>query len=513
MSKQRKRSSKPTGGKTRIDLKAELIKARQRVVLTRADLHEYQVEACLFAYDIPYCGLFLEMGIGKTVITGTLIADLLDDFAVQRVLIIGPRRVANKTWPDEFQEWEHLCGYKVLPAIGDAKKRLAVLNSTNPIISINRENISWLVNHYKGKWPFDMVVIDESSSFKSHESRRFKDLSKVLPRIKRLIELTATPNGESYTAFFSQIYLLDKGERFGKSFNKFRDTYFDYNPYNHTTKPREDTEMKILNKIKDICLVMRTEDYLDQVEYVSQRIPVRLTKKQTELYTSFRESLVMQVPDAPDVIIEAESAAILAQKSLQMCSGVVYNTYYEGVTENDVPIRKTDVYDIHEEKLDALEVFLEEMSSAGKNVFLGYHFKSSRKRILARFPHIVEMDKDGNNIKDWNAGRIKVYMAHPQSAGHGLNLQRGGHTILFYDIPYSFENYDQFIGRLDRQGQKYRVTVYHLIAVGTDENGKDVKLADRYVYDNLRRKEENQDWALTTLRDLRKAMKRKKKNG
>src|SRR5699024_5919888 len=146
-------------------------------------------------------------------------------FAVRRVLIIGPRRVANKTWPDEFQEWEHLCGYKVLPAIGDAKKRLAALNSTNPIISINRENISWLVDHYKGKWPFDMVVIDESSSFKSHESRRFKDLSKVLPRIKRLIELTATPNGESYTAFFSQIYLLDKGERFGKSFNKFRDTY------------------------------------------------------------------------------------------------------------------------------------------------------------------------------------------------------------------------------------------------------------------------------------------------
>lgn len=513
MSNRRKKSSKPTVGKTRIDLKAEIQKARQRVVLTRADLHDYQVEARQFAFEVKYCGLFLEMGIGKTVITGTLIADLLDDFAVNRVLIIGPRRVANKTWPDEFQEWDHLCGYKVVPAIGDAKKRLAALNSTNPIISINRENISWLVNHYKGKWPFDMVVIDESSSFKSHQSRRFKDLSKVLPRIKRLIELTATPNGESYTAFFSQIYLLDKGERFGKSFNKFRDRYFDYNPYNHKTTPREDTEMRILDKIKDICLVMRTADYLDQVEYVSHRIPVRLTKKQTELYTSFRENLVMMVPDADNVVIEAESAAILAQKSLQMCSGVVYNTYYEGVNENDEPIRKTDIYDIHDEKLDALDVFLEEMANAGKNVFLGYHFKSSRKRILERFPHIVEMDKDGENIKDWNAGRIKVYMAHPQSAGHGLNLQRGGHTILFYDIPYSFENYDQFIGRLDRQGQKYRVNVYHLIAVGTGDDGKDVKLADRYVYDNLRRKEENQDWALKTLRDLRKAMKRKKKNG
>ncbi|WPK20310.1 DNA helicase [Salmonella phage SD-12_S18] len=169
---------------------------------------------------------------------------------------------------------------------------------------------------------------------------------------------------------------------------------------------------------------------------------------------------------------------------------------------------RSHIYDIHEEKLDALEVFLEEAKEAGKNVFLGYHFRSSRERILARFPDIVEMDKDGNNIKQWNAGRIKVYMAHPQSAGHGLNLQRGGHTILFYDIPYSFENYDQFIGRLDRQGQKHRVTVHHLVAVGTNEDGRTVQLADRHVYNNLRRKEENQDWALKTLRDLRKAMKK-----
>lgn len=513
MSKVRKKSSKHTVGKTRRDIRAEIQEDRKQVKLTRADLHDYQVEARQFAYETKKCGLFLEMGIGKTVITGTLIADLLDNFEVNRVLIIGPRRVAKVTWPDEFREWDHLCGYKVLPAIGNPKQRLAALNSGYPIVSINRENISWLVDYYKGKWPFDMVVIDESSSFKSHESKRFKDLVKVRPLIKRLIELTATPSGESYTSFFSQIFLLDGGKRFGKDFNKFRDKYFNYNQYNHTITPKEDTEHLILNEIKDICMVMRTEDYLGQNQYDSRVIPVRLDKKQTKLYTDFRTSLVMMVPDSDNVVVEAESAAILAQKSLQMCSGVIYNTYYDGVTENDVPIRKTDIYDLHEEKLDALEVFLEEAKQAGKNVFLGYHFKSSRKRILARFPDIVEMDKDGNNIKKWNAGGIKVYMAHPQSAGHGLNLQRGGHTILFYDIPYSFENYDQFIGRLDRQGQKHKVTVYHLVSVGTSEDGKDVKLADRYVYENLKRKETNQDWALKTLRDLRKAMKRKMRNG
>lgn len=504
----RKKFSKRTVGKTKVNLLEEIRKGRKLVERQREDLHEYQVEARQLAHDIPFCGLFLEMGIGKTVITGTLIADLLDSFEVDRVLIIGPRRVAKVTWPDEFMEWGHLCGYKVTPAVGTPKERLAVLNSNSPIVSINRENVSWLVNYYKGKWPFDMVVIDESSSFKSHKSKRFKDLTKVRPRIKRLIELTATPNGEGFTSFFSQIYLLDYGKRFGRSFNKFRDKYFEYNPYNHSIKPREDTEMRILEKIKDICVVMRAEDYLDRVPYEPKVIPVKLNKKITKEYFDFQKNLVMMIPEAENVIVEAQSAAILALKLLQMCSGVIYNTYYDGIDENEEPIRKTDIYDIHEEKLDALEVFLEEAKEAGKNVFLGYHFRSSRERILARFPDIVEMDKDGNNIKQWNAGRIKVYMAHPQSAGHGLNLQRGGHTILFYDIPYSFENYDQFIGRLDRQGQKHRVTVHHLVAVGTNEDGRTVQLADRHVYNNLRRKEENQDWALKTLRDLRKAMKK-----
>lgn len=512
MSKTRKRSSTHTVGKVKRNVKAEIEHAKRFVELRRDQMHDYQVEARNFIIDTPFCGLFLEMGIGKTVITATAIVDLLDEFKVKKVLIIGPRRVAKVTWPDEFKTWDHLFLENIITVIGTAEQRLKALNTPGQIYTINRENIPWLVNHYKGKWPFDMVVIDESSSFKSHESQRFKMLVKVLPRIKRLVELTATPNGESYTALFSQIFLLDRGARFGKRFTKFRDEYFEYNQYNHTTKPREDTEIRLLDKIKDICLVMLADDYLEMTETRYVKIPVRLSKKHTALYQEFRSNLVMQIPENEDIIVEAESAAILAQKSLQMCSGVIYNTYYDGIDVNDKPIRKTDIYDIHEEKLDALALFLEEQEQAGNNVFLGYHFKSSRARILNRFPKIVEMDKNGDNIKDWNAGRIKCYMAHPQSAGHGLNLQRGGHTILFYDIPYSFENYDQFIGRLARQGQKNNVTVYHLIAEGTSKDGNPVRLADRDVYENLRRKENNQDWALKTLRDLRrKATKRKNK--
>lgn len=507
----RKSSNSLTNFKKTITAKTVLAAMMQRVELNRTHMHPYQIEAYNFAMDNPHSALLIEMGLGKTVILGTLAVDLVDAGEVNKVLIIGPTRVARVTWPDEFRNWGQLCHHTIHPIMGTEAERKAVVDlrvrkDRGSFFSINREQVPWLVSQFekKRRFPFDMVIIDESSSFKAHNSQRFKALRKVRPQIKRLYEATATPNGEGYTSLWAQIYLLDEGKRFGKSFERFRDRYFDYNRYNHKITPREGTEMAILESISDICLVMRAKDYLDREEYTPRKIYVNLDVEQTERYLDFEREMAMSLPfEESQPIIMADSAAILANKLLQVCSGVIYNTYYDGVTDDDKPIKKTDIYDLHDHKLDATEAFMLDAKEQGINVFIGYHFKSTRKRLLARFPEIVEMDKNGDNIEKWNKGKIQFYLAHPQSAGHGLNLQKGGHTVLFVDIPYSFETYDQFIGRLDRQGQKYPVTAYHFVARGVNAVGDVIDLADTKAYNSLRKKEYRQDWALETLKEIR----------
>lgn len=420
--------------------------------------HKYQEYAIQRILDTNYIALLLEMGLGKTVSTLTAIDILLNElFEASKVLVIAPLRVAEYTWPREIEKWDHLRHLRVSKILGGAAQRRKALKADADIYLINRENVVWLVSELGTKWDFDTVVIDESSSFKNPQSKRFKALRRVRPMIHRVIALTGTPAPNSLMDLWPQIYLLDQGERLGKTITGFREKYFmpgarsGHIVYNWNAK--EDAEKQIYQAISDIAVSMKAEDWLDLPEKIERTVPIRLNDRAMELYRRLERDLLLEYDDA-DVV--AQTAAVLSNKLLQMSSGAVYD-------------ETRGVKLIHDAKLDALEDIIE--AAQGKPVMLFYNFKHSLERIKERFPQARTLRKGREGNKDiaaWNNDEIELLCLHPKSAGHGLNLQESScQTVVWFDQIWSLEEYQQANARVHRQGQTNRIVVLRLVAEGT----------------------------------------------
>ena len=415
--------------------------------------HNYQQFATDFILSQSICCLMLDMGLGKTVITLTALWQLaLDSFDVSRVLVIAPKRVAEDTWPKELAKWEHLTGLTSSLVLGSAAERKAALQKKAFLYIINRENVTWLVkNHY---WDFDMVVIDELSSFKSNKAERFKAMKKVRPMVTRIVGLTGTPAPNTLLDLWPQMYLMDMGQRLGRFIGGFRDRFFLPDKRNreiiYSYKPREGAEDAIHALISDICISMKAADYLDMPERIDNRIEVSMSPKERKLYDDFQKDMVLSIGDEE---LDAVNAAALSNKLLQMANGAVY-----GEDKKVIPI--------HDRKLDALEDLVE--AANGKPLLVAYWYKHDLQRIKARFKNARCIDT-AKDIDDWNAGKIPLALIHPASAGHGLNLQDGGCTIVWFGLTWSLELYQQLNARLWRQGQKHTVVIHHIVTKGTHD--------------------------------------------
>lgn len=412
--------------------------------------HSYQKYATKFIIDHKACGLFLDMGLGKTIITLTALWSLiLDYFEVGRVLIIAPLRVAKDTWPREIEKWEHLKGLSYSVVVGSEKEREAAINKKAFIYIINRENVSWLVENRM--FNFDMVVIDELSSFKSNKSKRFKSLRKVRGGLKRIVGLTGTPVPNGLIDLWPQINLLDMGERLGRFIGGFRERYFIPDKRNrdviYSYKPKEGAEDAIYKKISDICISMKANDQLKMPKLLVSNYEVNMSKKEKQMYDTLKKDLILPFKDGD---IDAASAVGLSNKLCQMANGAVYD-------ENG------KVREIHTRKLDALEDIIE--AANGKPVLIAYWFKHDKNRLIKRF-NAVPIDKS-EDIARWNKGEIPVAIIHPASAGHGLNLQEGGCNLIWFGLTWSLELYQQCNARLWRQGQKETVVIQHIVTEGT----------------------------------------------
>ena len=415
--------------------------------------HNYQRQATQFIIDHDEAAIFLGMGLGKSVITLTAIWQLmLDYFTIHRVLVIAPLRVARDTWPTEIAKWDHLRGLTVSVAVGTKQDRLNALAASAMVTVINRENIPWLVGQYGDGWPFDMVVIDELSSFKNHRAKRFTALVKVRPHVKRWVGLTGTPASNGLMDIWAQFRLLDGGERLGRFITRYRERWFTPDKRNgmqvFTYKPREGAEDEIYDAIADMTLSMRTTDHLQLPELTVTTMPVKLEPKERKVYEQLKADLVLQLGEAT---IDAANAAALSGKLLQLASGAIYTGDGEWTA-------------VHDRKLDALEDLVE--AANGNPLLVAYWFTHDRERIIARFPQAREL-KTSADIEAWNKGAITLALIHPASAGHGLNLQAGGHLLVWFSLTWSLELYQQTNARLYRQGQLEPVTITHLVAEGT----------------------------------------------
>lgn len=414
--------------------------------------YEYQSYAKEFIIEHPECGLFLDMGLGKTVITLTALWELiLDYFEVGRILVVAPLRVSRDTWPKEIEKWNHLKGLDYSMVVGAEKDRIDALQKRAFIYIINRENIQWLVD--SGWFDFDMVVVDELSSFKNHRTKRFKALRKERPNLKRIIGLTGTPTPNGLMDLWAEINLLDQGRRLGRFITGYREQYFVPDKRNQqiifSYKPRKGSEDAIYEKISDICISMKAGDYLKLPELITSNVEVQMDEKEQTVYQRLKNELIVPM-DGGD--INAESARGLSNKLSQMANGAVYD-------ENG------NVREIHDRKLDALEDLIE--SANGTSVLVAYWFKHDRERIMRRFD-VVAIDTP-ESITDWNNGKIPIGIIHPASAGHGLNLQEGGCHLIWFGLTWSLELYQQCNGRLYRQGQKNTVVIQHIITKGTND--------------------------------------------
>lgn len=412
--------------------------------------HKYQEFATEFILQNPIAAIFLSMGLGKTVITLTAIEMLLhDSFEVSRVLIIAPLRVARDTWSAEIKKWAHLSNLTYAVAVGNTAKRIAAIRQKAEVTIINRENVDWLVAN--NTFDFDMVVIDELSSFKSHKARRFKALMKVRPTVKRIVGLTGTPSSNGLMDLWAEFRLLDMGKRLGRFIGHYREEFFTPDRRNQqiifSYKPKAGAEEEIYRRISDVTISMKSADYLQLPPLVASTKTVAMTVKERRTYDSLKKDLVVSVGDTE---IDAVSAAALSNKLLQMAGGAVY----DGDKESHA---------IHDQKLDALEDLVE--SANGKPVLVAYWFKHEAERIKKRIK--VREIKTSQDIADWNAGKIPVALIHPASAGHGLNLQDGGSLLIWFSMTWSLELYQQTNARLYRQGQKDTVSIIHIITEGT----------------------------------------------
>lgn len=412
--------------------------------------HEYQEYAKEFIVNRNISALFLDCGLGKTVIALTAIWELvLDYFEVRKVLVVAPLRVARDTWPGEMEKWEHLSGIVMSAVLGSEKERVAALNRWANVYVINRENVEWLVAH--GRWEFDMVVIDELSSFKSHKARRFKALKKVRPMVKRIVGLTGTPAPNGLIDLWAEIGILDMGQRLGRFIGGYRERFFVPDKRSRemvfSYKPGEGAEEAIYGLISDICISMKAVDYLEMPDCIYNRVEAAMSEKEMELYRRLERDMLLPYEDGD---IDAVNAAGLSNKLMQMANGAVYD-------ENGT------VKHIHDRKLEALEDLVE--AANGKPVLVAYWYKHDLARIRERIG-ALELDS-AEDFQKWNAGEIPVAVIHPASAGHGLNLQAGGSTLIWFGLTWSLELYQQMNARLWRQGQKETVVIHHLIAKDT----------------------------------------------
>lgn len=418
--------------------------------------HSYQRYAIEYIKEHPISAILLDMGLGKTSITLSAVADLLfDSFEVSKVLVIAPLRVAKTTWKDEIQKWGHLNILEYSIVTGTEAERLLALNKQADIYIINRENIKWLVEKSGVKFDFDMVVIDELSSFKSWQSKRFKAFMKVRPRVKRIVGLTGTPSSNGLMDLFAEFKILDMGERLGRFIGQYRNTYFSPDKRNgqviYSYKPLPFAEKEIYNKISDITISMKAKDYLKMPELIINNIEVEMSCKELKLYNKLKSDMVLDI-DGKE--LDAPNAAALSNKLLQMANGAVYDD-------------EKAVVEIHSQKLYALEDLIE--AANGKPVLVAYWYKHDKDRIMQCFQ--TEEINTSADIDKWNKGEMPVALIHPASAGHGLNLQQGGSTIVWFGLTWSLELYQQLNARLYRQGQKETVVMHHIIAKDTiDEN-------------------------------------------
>ena len=387
-------------------------------------------------------------------ITLTAVKSLIEDFAVCRVLVVAPLRVAATVWAEEASKWDHLQGLRISKVLGSRTEREAALRQDADIYVINRENVPWLVDQYAAsrKWPYDMIVLDELSSFKNPKAERFKALRRTLPAVRRMVGLTGTPAPNGLIDLWSQIYLLDRGERLGKFIGHYRDKYFIPGHRNgmvvYNWVPIAGAVKEIYEKVGDICMSMKAEDYLTMPDRIDITVPIELPESARKAYDTLERELVLPMKDEA---ITAQNAAVLAGKLLQLSNGAIY-TEDRGYIE------------VHTAKLDALEDLIEQAN--GEPVLVYYGFRHDLKRILERFPQARELYST-KDVNAWNAGEIPVLVAHPASAGHGLNLQAGGHIMVWYGLTWSLEQYQQANARLYRQGQEKPVKIYHLVTQGT----------------------------------------------
>ncbi|XBG77565.1 DEAD/DEAH box helicase [Enterococcus cecorum] len=442
----------------------------------RYNPHEYQTYATNFILEHPVAAVLLEMGLGKSVITLTAIYELmLNRFEVQKVLVIAPLRVARDTWYAEIEKWEHLTGLTYSVAIGTEAERLAALRSPAHLYLINRENVDWLITKSGVPFDFDMVVIDELSSFKSHTAKRFKSLLKVRPTVKRMVGLTGTPSSNGLMDLWAEFRILDMGQRLGRYITHYRNNFFVPDKRNQqmifSYKPRAGAEDAIYRLISDITISMKSADFLKMPECIINEVPVALSEKEWSVYQALKEDMVV---DLKDEEIDAVNAAVLSGKLLQMANGAVYN-------------EEKDIIHIHDRKLDALEDLIE--GANGKPVLVAYWYNHDLQRIKERFS--VREIKTSQDIKDWNNSDIPVAVIHPASAGHGLNIQFGGSTIIWFGLTWSLELYQQTNARLWRQGQKSTVVIHHIIAKDT---------IDEDVMKALRKKEKIQSALIDSVK-------------
>lgn len=433
--------------------------------------HNYQIYSTNFILNNPISAIFLECGLGKSVISLTAINDLmLDYFDVSRTLVIAPLRVANSTWPDEIKKWDHLKHLNFSVVIGSEKERLDALRKSAHIYLINRENVDWLITKSGVPWKFDMVVIDELSSFKSYQAKRFKSLLKVRPKIKRIVGLTGTPSSNGLMDLWAEFRLLDMGERLGRYITYYRQNFFVPDKRNQqmifSYKTKDGAENKIYSLISDITISMKSKDFLKMPECVMNEVVVSLSDKEQKLYDSLKYDMVLSLEENE---IDAINAAALSNKLLQMSNGAVYNDDKESLH-------------IHDRKLDALEDLIE--GKNGKPVLVAYWFKHDLEKIKDRFD--VREIKSAKDISDWNKGKIPVALIHPASAGHGLNLQAGGSTLIWFGLTWSLELYQQTNARLYRQGQDSTVVIHHILTKGTiDEDVMKALKAKEKIQDAL----------------------------
>jgi SNF2 family DNA or RNA helicase len=432
---------------------------------TRNDLHEYQNHCVEHIKKHPGSSLFVDMGLGKSISTLSALVDLFDEFEIAKVLIIGPLRVARDTWIAEVNKWEHTRNLKVSLVLGSEAERKKALLAKAQLYIINRENIPWLVGHYGSAFPFDTVVIDELSSFKDPSSNRFKALRRVRPLVNKIIGLTGSPASNGLINLWAQVYLLDQGERLGKTITGYRSQYFTTKGKGHIVykyEPKPGAKEEIYSKISDICISMKAKDYLQLPKRIDQIIKIKLPDEIQEKYNQFEKTQVLALADQDE--ITAVNAAALNSKLLQFANGAVY-----------YPDKTYEI--IHNEKIQELQERIEALN--GQPVMVPYWFKHDAERILKNLKiYKPEILQSADSMKRWSAGKIPVALVHPQSVGHGLNLQDGGHHLIFFTNTWSLELNDQIIARLDRQGQKFPVVSQKLICADTVDERVLLRLAE-----------------------------------